>query len=236
MRPVAAPARPGRPGPAARATRASRRPGSAPTRRSGTSTFSAAVRIGTSPNVWKTKATVRRRSVDELARRPARRPRAVQEDPPAVGRSSPPSRLSSVVLPLPERPRTASSSPRGHGQVDPAERVDDAVAGRRSRGRGPSRDHRVAASAAGPPAGRSCVRPRRASVAPPRRRAGRSGPAPAVRPRGRGPRGRRLGRARRRRGRARGGAGRGPPGRAPRRGPAAAAAARPGRAPRTPRR
>ena len=47
---------------------------------------------------------------------------------PASGASSPPRRLSSVVLPLPDRPRTASSSPAGDLEVDPAEGVDHVAA------------------------------------------------------------------------------------------------------------
>ena len=48
---------------------------------------------------------------------------------PAVGRSSPPRRLRSVDLPLPERPLTATSRPRPIDEVEVSEGVDDAVAG-----------------------------------------------------------------------------------------------------------
>ena len=51
------PARRGRRAPAAPPRARSRSPGSAPTSRSGTSTFSAADRIGISPKVWNTNAT-----------------------------------------------------------------------------------------------------------------------------------------------------------------------------------
>ena len=82
------------------------------TSRSGTSTFSAAVRNGTSPNAWKMNATVLRRTSTSgvLAQRRDLEPSTTTV--PAVGWSRPPSRLRSVVLPLPDRPRTASSSPR----------------------------------------------------------------------------------------------------------------------------
>ena len=60
---------------------------------------------------------------------------------PDVGLSSPPSRLRSVVLPLPDRPRTAMSSPGATARLIAAQRVDDAVArpGSRGRGRSPRR-------------------------------------------------------------------------------------------------
>ena len=64
------------------------------------------------PNVWNTNAIVWRRT-------PADASSVIPEicvpsttTVPAVGWSRPPSRLSSVVLPEPDRPRTASSSPR----------------------------------------------------------------------------------------------------------------------------
>jgi len=105
-------ARRARPGPAASATRSSRARGSARTSRSGTSTFSAAVRIGISPKVWNTNAMVRRRTSAAPASSSAETSIPSTVTVPAVGRSRPPSRLRSVVLPLPDRPRTASSSPR----------------------------------------------------------------------------------------------------------------------------
>ena len=48
---------------------------------------------------------------------------------PAVGASSPPARLSSVDLPEPDGPMTATSSPGCDGQADVAQRVDGGVAG-----------------------------------------------------------------------------------------------------------
>ena len=59
--------------------------------------------------------------------------------PARSGRSSPPTRLSSVVLPAPERPRSATSSPARDVEVDAAHRVDRRrrPAGRSCAGRGP---------------------------------------------------------------------------------------------------
>ena len=128
--------------------RAARAPGrrararSAWTRRSGTSTFSAADRIGTSPNAWKMNATGPPPDVDELVLVHRARPRGRRRRRgPDVGRSSPPSRLSSVVLPLPDRPRTATSSPGATARLIAPQGVDDGVArpGSRGRGRSPRR-------------------------------------------------------------------------------------------------
>src|SRR5436309_437329 len=81
-----------------------------PARRSGSSTFSSAVRVGTRLKNWKMKPTLERRY---LTRSPS--PRSTRLEPftsilPAVGRSIPPIRLSNVVLPQPEGPCTATSS------------------------------------------------------------------------------------------------------------------------------
>ena len=80
--------------------------------RNGTPMFSAADRIGISPNDWKMNATddrrisVRSRSAMAATSRPSMR------TVPLSGRSSPPMMLSSVVLPDPERPDSATSWPR----------------------------------------------------------------------------------------------------------------------------
>jgi hypothetical protein len=79
--------------------------------RRGTPTFSAADRIGMSPNDWKMNPTDVRRSrirsgsdIDVTSLSPTR-------TRPSSGRSRPPTMLSSVVFPDPDRPRSATSWP-----------------------------------------------------------------------------------------------------------------------------
>ena len=79
------------------------------TRRSGTSTFSAAERIGNRPKAWKMKATVDRRNATRADSLMALTSSPSTITLPDVGRSRPPSRLRSVVLPDPDRPLTATS-------------------------------------------------------------------------------------------------------------------------------
>ena len=76
------------------------------------STFSSAVRAGKRLKVWKMKLTVWRRK-----RKSSVREALVMSCPairmvPSVGESRAPIMLSSVVLPLPEGPRTTVNSPR----------------------------------------------------------------------------------------------------------------------------
>ena len=90
--------------------------------RSGTPTFSAADSTGSRPNDWKMYATVSRRS-----RIRSRSPIAVTSWPatwtvPPFGESSPPTTFSSVVLPEPDRPRSATSLPFADGEGDAAQR------------------------------------------------------------------------------------------------------------------
>ena len=71
--------------------------------------------------VWKTKPMWRRRVRGERARaRPVSASPATQIDP-ASGESSPPSRCSSVDLPLPERPSTATTSSASTVEADAVE-------------------------------------------------------------------------------------------------------------------
>ena len=107
---VGGPVRPTRPG-RARARR-SLVAGSSRASRIGMPTFSAADSTGSRPKDWKMNATVSR----SIRARPSA-PSLVTPWPatstgPLVGRSSPPMMDSSVVLPEPERPRSATSSPR----------------------------------------------------------------------------------------------------------------------------
>src|SRR5438876_435959 len=71
------------------------------------STFSRAVRWGTRPGSWVTSATClrRRAATRERLMLPISCPWTITS--PLVGRSSPATRWSSVVLPLPDRPTTA---------------------------------------------------------------------------------------------------------------------------------
>ncbi len=90
-----------------------------PAMRSGTPTFSAADSTGSRPNDWKMYATVSRRS-----RIRSRSPIAVTSRPatctvPPSGESSPPTTFSRVVLPEPDRPRSATSRPSPIANVTP---------------------------------------------------------------------------------------------------------------------
>ena len=101
------------------ATRDSRSLGATPAIRSGTPTFSAADSTGSSPNDWKMYATVSRR-----IRIRSRSPIAVTSCPatetePPSGVSRPPTMLSSVVFPDPDRPRIATSFPWPTVKVTP---------------------------------------------------------------------------------------------------------------------
>ncbi len=105
--------------PSISATRSSRSRGATPAIRSGTPTFSAADSTGSRPNDWKMYATVSRRSRirswEPIA--PTSRP-ATRTDPPSAV-SSPPTTLRRVVLPDPERPRSATSCPSPTVKVTP---------------------------------------------------------------------------------------------------------------------
>jgi hypothetical protein len=80
--------------------------------RSGIPTFSAAVSIGTSPKAWKMNATRSRRSASRSGSDIRVTSRPSTQTRPAVGWSRPPMMFSSVVLPEPDRPRSATSWPR----------------------------------------------------------------------------------------------------------------------------
>ncbi len=87
--------------------------------RSGTPTFSAAVRIGKKPEDWKTKPTrSRRRASSPLSSSPARSLPSTWTRPRS-GVSRPPTMFSRVVLPDPERPFRATGSPRGTSKETP---------------------------------------------------------------------------------------------------------------------
>ena len=92
-------------------TRSSRSFGAIPAIRSGTPTFSAADRIGMRPNDWKMNATDERRSSIRSCSDIAVTSRPSTRTWPLSGRSSPPTMLSSVVFPDPDRPRSATSCP-----------------------------------------------------------------------------------------------------------------------------
>ena len=94
------------------ATRSSRARGGAPVIRSGTPTFSAADSIGMSPKDWKMNATVLRRRASRSRSGISVRSRPATSSWPVVGVSRPPMMFSSVVLPDPDRPQTATSWPR----------------------------------------------------------------------------------------------------------------------------
>ncbi len=105
----AAPARPtaasdsaARPAASSASTRRSERP---------SSTFSAAVRKGTSPASWLTSPTLSAGSGPARRGRGPRPPCPRTTTSPSVGRSSPASRRRSVVLPEPDGPVTAVSLP-----------------------------------------------------------------------------------------------------------------------------
>jgi hypothetical protein len=92
-------------------TRSSRSLWAMPTIRSGTPTFSAADRIGIRPNDWKMNATDPRRSCTRSCSDMAVTSLPATRTLPLSGVSSPPTMLSSVVLPEPDRPRSATSCP-----------------------------------------------------------------------------------------------------------------------------
>src|SRR6059036_3692373 len=91
--------------------RSARIEGLFPANRNGSSTFSSAVSVGTRLKNWKMKPTFARRY---LTRSPSAKSTRLEPSTsirPAVGRSIPPMRLSSVVFPHPDGPWTATSSP-----------------------------------------------------------------------------------------------------------------------------
>jgi hypothetical protein len=92
-------------------TRSSRSFGAIPAMRSGTPTFSAADRMGMSPNDWKMNATDVRRSRIRSCSDMAVTSLSPTRTRPSSGRSRPPTMLSSVVLPDPDLPRSATSWP-----------------------------------------------------------------------------------------------------------------------------
>ena len=82
-----------------------------PRSRSGSATFSRAVSPGSRLKNWKTTPIRSRRSVVHSVSVNPRVERPSMRMSPSVGRSSPPIRLSSVLLPLPLGPMTARNSP-----------------------------------------------------------------------------------------------------------------------------
>ncbi len=91
-----------------------------PTRSSGSSTFSTADSVGTRLKNWNTKPTLRRRRrASSVSLNPSMRSPSSQTSP-AVGRSSPARRLSSVDFPHPLGPMIATNSPRSIADVDAA--------------------------------------------------------------------------------------------------------------------
>ncbi len=80
--------------------------------------FSRAVRVGNRLYNWKTKPTVwaRKRSMSFMVTRSW----PLTSTRPLVGRSNAPSMLSSVDLPLPEGPITATISPRRMARSTPS--------------------------------------------------------------------------------------------------------------------
>ena len=139
----------------ARRGRGGRRPagrarvGSARTSRSGTSTFSAALRIGTSPNAWKMKATVRRRSSTSSASPIAETSRPSMTTRPRGRPVEPAEQVEEGRLAAPRAaPDGDAARPDRRPGRSRVEGVDDAVA-RREVAVDPDRlDHR-ARSAAG---------------------------------------------------------------------------------------
>jgi hypothetical protein len=79
----------------------------------GSITFSATVRVGSSWKVWNTTPTWRPRHAASRLSPSACTGVPPTNTPPAVGRSIPATRLSSVVLPLPDLPTMATHAPRG---------------------------------------------------------------------------------------------------------------------------
>ena len=78
---------------------------------SGSSTFSWADNNGMRPNDWKTNPILCRRMSTKSASRNSAKSSPWKCTVPVLGRSNPDSRLSSVVLPEPDRPVTARKSP-----------------------------------------------------------------------------------------------------------------------------
>ena len=87
------------------------RPRRSPAMRRGSSTFSCAESRGSRPKDWKTKPSLRRRRRTSAPSSMASTRSPSMLTSPSVGRSSPATRLSRVVLPEPERPMRARNSP-----------------------------------------------------------------------------------------------------------------------------
>ena len=162
-------ARPRRAAPSERrgARRAGHRRARAPT-----STFSSAVSVGIRLNCWKTKPNAFSRSSASSRSPSAARSRPSKKTLPALGRSRAPSSCSSVVLPEPLGPSSATNSPCVDPEVDAVDRLD------RRRPRWKKRFDALGRRRAALAIIRPC---RRASAG--RRRAARKAPAaPASRP------------------------------------------------------
>ena len=82
--------------------------------RSPNATFSAAVIVGKSEYAWNTIPVSRRLAGTSVTSRPSISTR------PSVGRSNPASSRSAVVLPQPDGPSRASSSPGSSARSSPA--------------------------------------------------------------------------------------------------------------------
>ena len=108
--------------------RAPRAAAGAPGRRVGSRTFSAPLSSSISWNCWKTKPTCRRRIRASRADVRARHRSPATVIRPVSGVSRPPSRFSSVDFPLPERPRTATTSPGVDREADAVEHASRAAA------------------------------------------------------------------------------------------------------------
>ena len=87
-------------------------------RTSGSATFCASVRYGRTWNAWNTKPMRSRRSSVSASSSSAVSSTPSRRMLPASGRSSPAIRLSSVDLPMPDSPMTATYSPGGEHEVD----------------------------------------------------------------------------------------------------------------------
>ena len=166
-------ARPPRAAPAS--ARAARRRAT-PVGASAASTFSSAVSVGIRLNCWKTKPKARSRSSASSPSPSTPRSRPSKRTLPELGRSSAPSSCSSVVLPEPLGPSSATNSPALDLEVDAADAPRSSSAPRwKKRFDAPRR--RTAASSLIPPAsarrrGEGARRGRRRR----RRRAGRRSP------------------------------------------------------------
>ena len=102
--------------PRARARAASPRPSSS----SGSITFSSAFSAGSRWKLWNTKPTRRRRRRARASSSSASRRWPARLIVPALGRSSPASRPSSVVLPEPDAPTIARLAPRATSRLTPS--------------------------------------------------------------------------------------------------------------------